>query len=63
MKQVREQEKWAVIFKRITIAEGRIEQGAKLRNPPPILTNHQDKSLVVSAVVEAVRQQWAEDDQ
>jgi len=62
MIRVREQEKWPVKFCRITIAEGRREGGAKLRNPPSF-GNNPTKSTAVRSEVEAVQQQRADDDQ
>lgn len=61
--EARERRKSAVKFYADTTAEGRTENGAKLRNPPPLVANNPDKSQTVCSEVEAAIQQWADDDQ
>ena len=62
MIRVREQEKWPVIFERITIAGGRREAAAEMRNPASPATILHRSRAVRGVVVEAVIQQWADDD-
>ena len=62
MIQVSEQEKWPVKFCSITIAKGRIDGAAEMRNPAPPATILHRSRAVRGVVVEAVIQQWADDD-
>jgi hypothetical protein len=64
MIRVSEQEKWAVKFCSITIAEGRTGRAAEMRNPPSFPETILNRSQAVRWVVgEAVQQWWADDDQ
>jgi hypothetical protein len=63
MRKVRERAKVAVKFFVITIAGCRTEEVGKPRTPPRGVENNPDKSQAVRSEVEAVRQQWADDDQ
>ena len=62
MIRVSEQETWPVKFCSITIAKGRIDGAAEMRNPPSF-GNNPTESQAVRSEVEAVQQQRADDDQ
>ena len=62
MREVREQEKWPVIFNMVTTLPGRRGRAAQMRNHPSVAQNL-DKSQAARSEVEAVQQQWAEDAQ
>ena len=64
MKPVRKHEKPSVIFRRITIAEGRTETPAKPRNPLSFSETSCNQSQAVCwKVGEAANQLWADDGQ
>jgi hypothetical protein len=63
MKKAREQRKSPVKFYASTIARCRTKEGAQMRNPPSFVHKSPDRSQAVRSEVEAVIQQWADDDQ